>query len=105
MASRRFIASAATTAAAMMRMRGDGLCGWSMRMLDGAINNDDVANGASACGMAAASSFPSFESCVTPTEGELAYAVAGWDKGRGGVGRYVVLLTVVRDLQSVLDEL
>ncbi len=40
-----------------------------------------------------------------PIEEELAYAVAGWDKGRGGVGRNVVLLTVVRDLQPVLDEL
>ena len=40
-----------------------------------------------------------------PTEGELAYAVAGRDKGRGGVGWYVVLLTVVRNLQLVLDKL
>jgi hypothetical protein len=40
-----------------------------------------------------------------PTKEELAYAVAGWDNGMGGVGRYVVLLTVVRDLQLVLDEL
>jgi hypothetical protein len=31
-----------------------------MRMLNGAINDDGVANGASACGTAAASSFPSF---------------------------------------------
>jgi hypothetical protein len=40
-----------------------------------------------------------------PTKDELAYTVAGWDKGRGGVGRYVVFSTVVRDLQWVLDEL
>ncbi len=39
------------------------------------------------------------------TEEELAYAIARWDKGRGGVGWYVVLLMVVCDLQSVLDEL
>jgi hypothetical protein len=31
-----------------------------MRMLDGAINNDDVANGASTCGTAVASSIPFF---------------------------------------------
>jgi hypothetical protein len=33
---------------------------WSRRMLDGSINNNDVANGASACGMVAALLFPSF---------------------------------------------
>ena len=76
-----------------------------MRMLDVAINDDDVADGTSTCGTAATSLFPTFLSCVAPTEGELAYAVAGWDKGMGGVGRYVVLSLVVCDLQSVLDEL
>ena len=36
---------------------------------------------------------------------ELAYIVARRDKGRGGVGRYIVLSTVVHDLQSVLAKL
>ena len=40
-----------------------------------------------------------------PTKGEFADVIAGRDKGRGGVGRYVVLSMVVHDLRSVLDEL
>jgi hypothetical protein len=88
------------------RRRHDAHAGrWSRWVLDGTINDDDVAGGASACNTAAASLFPPYYSCVAPTEGGLAYPVAGRDKGRGGVGRYVVLLTVVRDLQSVLDKL
>ena len=73
-------------------------------MLDGAINNDDVSNGASMCSTAAALSFSFFYSCVAPTERELAYTAAGWDEGGGGGGRYIVLSTVVRDLRLVLEE-
>jgi hypothetical protein len=41
-----------------------------------------------------------------PTEGELAYAAARRDEsGGGGGGQYIVLSTVVHNLQSVLDML
>jgi hypothetical protein len=74
---------------------------WSRWVLDGAINDADVADGASACGTRPSNPVSRQQrgSMLTP------YAIAGRYKGRGRVGRYVVLLTVVRDLRSVLDEL
>ena len=77
-------------------------------IFDGAIDVDDAV----ADKTTETSTYPSFYSCVAPTEGELAYAAAEWDEGEGG--RYVVSSTVgfayevhvepASDMRSVLDE-
>jgi hypothetical protein len=83
--------------------------GWA-GIFDGAIDAD--VEDSAADRTTVTSSYPSFYSCVAPTEGELAYAAAEWDEGEGG--RYVVSSTVgfayevyvepSSDLRSVLDE-
>ena len=84
--------------------------GWAGGLFDGAIDVD--VEDSAADKTTVTSTHPSFYSCVAPTEGELAYAAAGWDEGEGG--RYVVSSTVgfayevhvepSSDLRSVLDE-
>ncbi len=64
--------------------------GWA-GAFDGAIDDDvydddDGDDGAPADGTATRSSYPSFYSCVAPTEGELAYAAAAVAAGRDGDG-------------------
>ena len=60
----------------------------SGQVLNGLYDGNNVSDSASVCGTAAALLFPSFYSCVTPAEGELAFATArggrGWGQGGGG---------------------
>ena len=67
----------------------------SRQVLDSAIDDNDIAGGASACGTAAALLFPSFYSCVAPMEGELAYATTGRDRPNEQRLRFIAVVASI----------